>query len=422
MGTLFGNVKKQIDEVILLIEDEYFDKKSFHSAVKLLKKPQKLHSKKITIHMDNGRRKSYLAFRSQHNDARGPFKGGIRFHPQVSEDEVKALSTWMSIKCSLINIPYGGGKGGIKVDPKALSEREIERLCKKYSEFLTPYIGPWRDIPAPDVNTGEKEMAYMLEAFERKKGMHAPGTFTGKPIALGGSLGRTEATGLGAYYILEDFAKVKKLQKKKTTVAVQGFGNVGYWFAKFAKEAGFLVVAVSDSTSGLADSKGLDIDKLYEWKSAGNYFGNYKEGETLKKISNEVLLTLNVDILAPAALEAVINDKNSSKIQAKTIMELANGPTTPEAEDKLIRKGKDVLPDVLCNAGGVVVSYFEWVQNLRGSQWEKKEVYKDLKHYMNTGFQSVYELVKAKKTSYRKAAYALAVKRIIDAMILRGRV
>jgi glutamate dehydrogenase len=422
MTSAFENAKKQIDNVVPLLQEDFSDKKRFKKAIDAIKTPQRLLKKKLSIKMDNGRFRSFQAFRSQHNDARGPFKGGIRFHPNVTEDEVKALSTWMSVKCAVSGIPYGGGKGGIIVDPKKLSETELQRLCRAYSEFLTPYIGPWIDVPAPDVNTGGQEMSWMLDAYEKKVGYHAPATFTGKPVELGGSLGREEATGLGGFFVLSSYAKIKKLVLKKTTVAVQGFGNVGFWFSKFASDAGYKVVAVSDSTGGIYNSKGLDIEKMARLKRDLGSFAEIGKGKTYKFISNEDLLLLAVDILVPAALENAIDEKKAKDIKAKAVLEMANGPTTPEAEEVLLTKKVDVLPDVLCNAGGVTVSYFEWVQNLHGYKWSKERVNDELKALMNNAFDDIQAVVDRKKVSYRKAAYSLAVKKLIDAMMLRGRV
>ena len=424
MPSPFANAKKQIDAVVDILAEYYPDKSKFRKVIESIKTPQKVFKRNLSIRTDNGKAKKFMAFRSQHNDARGPFKGGIRFHSEVTEDEVKALSTWMSIKCAVVGIPYGGGKGGIIVDPQKLSESELEQLSKKYAEFIAPFVGPWKDVPAPDVNTGEREMAWMLEAFEKKNGKHEPATFTGKPLALGGSLGRTEATGQGGAYILSAYADHQGLIAEKTTVAVQGFGNVGYWFSKIANDLGYLIVAVSDSSGGIYNSKGLDIEKLSELKEK---YGSFKEiAEKFKSkykfIENEELIALKVDILAPAALENSINEKNVNGVKAKTIIELANGPTTPEAEEVLLSKKAHVLPDVLCNAGGVTVSYFEWVQNLHGYRWSKAKVNKDLKKIMDAAFEEVHKISHQKKISYRKAAYVLAVKRIIDAMMLRGRV
>src|SRR4030042_5499154 len=266
MINAFANAKKQIDSVAKILEADYQDKKRFGNAINLLNKPDRVLRKTISIKLDNGKVRRFQVYRSQHNNVRGPYKGGIRFHLQVSEDEVKALSIWMSIKCAVVDIPYGGGKGGIIVDPNTLSESELMGLCNKYAEFLALHIGPWIDVPAPDVNTGEREMAWMLDTYEKKVGYHAPADFTGQPIILGGSQGRTEATGLGGYYILTDFLKAKNLKNKKTTIAIQGFGNVGFWFAKFAAKSGCRVVAVSASTQGVSKKTGLDIEKLSELK------------------------------------------------------------------------------------------------------------------------------------------------------------
>lgn len=425
--SIYSNVLEQLNSTFDTISDDYDDQIRLRRAFKLLSKPQKVHKKLISVKLDNGKRESFLAFRSQHNDARGPFKGGIRFHPDVSEDEVKALSFWMSIKNAVVNIPYGGGKGGVKVDVKKLSENELKRLSQKYAEFLTPHIGPWKDIPAPDVNTGAREMAWMLETYERKLGIHQPGVFTGKPTEIGGSQGRTEATGQGGVFVLQAYSKLNKLTPKKTRVAVQGFGNVGYWFAKLASELGFNIVAVSDSSGALLNPRGLNIDEIADHKRAHGSFDKYAKSDSKSKgidfIGSDDLFSLDVDILVPAALENAISKKNAGKIRAKTIIELANGPTTPEAEVVLERSGVDIIPDVLANAGGVVVSYFEWVQNLHGYQWDKKKVTRELKLIMDRSFSDIVKQKRNKKLpSYRLSAYSIAVKRIIDAMMLRGRV
>jgi len=422
MFSAFDNAKKQLDQVVPLLEGEYKDREKLHKAINFLKKPQHLYRKNISIKLDNGKNKVFKAFRSQYSDARGPFKGGIRFHSNVSEDEVKALSFWMSVKCSVVNIPYGGSKGGIVVDPSLLSGRELRQLSVKYAEFITPFIGPWVDVPAPDVNTNGQIMAWMLEAYEKKTGMQAPATFTGKPIALGGSQGREEATGQGGVYILEAYAKLKKLKSTKTSIAIQGFGNVGYWFAKFAKRAGFRVVAISDSSGAIYDKKGLSIDRLAALKRKYNSFFEASKKEKLTFVKSEDLFTLDVDVFVPAALENAVTKENAGKIKAKTILEMANGPTTPEADEIFAKRKIDVIPDVLANAGGVTVSYFEWAQNLSGYYWTKEEVNKKLKPIMVSAFNDIRQVVEEKKVAYRKAAYFLAIKRIIDAMILRGRV
>lgn len=420
MPSAFQNALKQLNEVIPYLERDYSDKKKFKKIVEKLKKPQGLISGKIEVVMDGGEKKSFQAFRSQHNNARGPFKGGIRFHPNVSADEVKALSMWMSIKCATLDLPYGGAKGGVKVDPAKLSQTELERLSKAYAEFIAPYIGPRKDVPAPDVNTDGQTMAWMLEAYEKKIDRSAPATFTGKPIELGGSLGRTEATGRGGVFVLESYAKEKKLNPKQTTLAVQGFGNVGFWFAKLASELGFRIVAISDSTGAIFDKKGLDIDKLGKLKEEHGSFSEAAKKNGLKFITNEELLALDVDILVPAALENAITSQNVGKIKAKTILEMANGPVTPEAEEILLKRKTDVLPDVLCNAGGVTVSYFEWLQNLQKNTWKEEKVNKKLEEKMKKAYREIARVVCEKKLSFRKAAYTLAVKRIIEAMLLRG--
>ena len=422
MASAFKNAITQLESAAKILEGDYSDKRRFRQAVDHLKKPQKLLKKNLVLRLDGGKKASFPAFRSQYSDARGPFKGGIRFHPQVSEDEVKALSFWMAIKCAVVDIPYGGGKGGIKIDPRKYSEAEVRRISKDYANWLSPHIGPWKDVPAPDVNTGEREMAWMLEAYEARVGEHRAGTFTGKPIALGGSLGRTEATGQGGAYVLEEYTKVKKLKRGKTTIAVQGFGNVGFWFSKLASKLGYKVVAVSDSSGGIYDKKGLNIDKVSLLKEKHGSFVNVAKNAKLKFVTNEDLLTLPVDILAPAALENAITEANAGKIKAKLVLELANGPTAPEGEEILLKKGVDVVPDVLCNAGGVTVSYFEWVQNLHGYRWSKERVNQELGVTMRSAFSGIYKVTKEKKTSYRKAAFFLALKRIIDSMMLRGRV
>ncbi|MFV1917662.1 MAG: Glu/Leu/Phe/Val dehydrogenase [Patescibacteria group bacterium] len=430
MTSAFTNAKKQLDNIVPFLIDDYQDKQSlplrgkqkFKKAIAKLKNPQKVVKEKISIKTDSGVRKTFLALRSQHNDSRGPFKGGIRFHPEVSEDEVKALSFWMTIKSAVVNLPFGGGKGGVRVDPRKLSEGELERLSRAYARFLAPYIGPRRDVPAPDVNTNDQVMAWMLDEYERQVGYPSPAAFTGKPIEKGGSLGRKEATGQGGIYILESYSKLHGMIPAKTNVAVQGFGNVGFWFANLAKKAGFKVVAVSDSSGAILSRRGLNVSELKKYKKVYGSFSEAAKKKKLKFITNEELLLLDVDILVPAALENALDIKNAKRVRAKTILELANGPVTPRAEDILISKGIDVLPDVLCNAGGVTVSYFEWKQNLNGERWTKRRVNRELKKKMNSAFQDIFKVHEEKKLPYRKSAYLLAVKRVIDAMIKKGRV
>lgn len=398
MNLMLRSVLKTIEETGKLLGKDY------QKAIKLIQKPQKIIKGKVL---------GYSAFRIQHNDARGPFKGGIRFHPQVNLDEVRALATLMSLKCAVAGIPYGGAKGGVAVDPAKLSQEELKKLSQKYAEFIAPYIGPWRDVPAPDVNTDGQIMAFMLEAYEKKIGYQAPATFTGKPLELGGSLGRTEATGQGGVYVLQAYQKLKTKNLKLKTIAVQGLGNVGFWFAKLASESDFKVVALSDSQGGIYDADGLKVEKVLAEKERG----------TLKRnITNAELLSLPVDVLVPAALEGAINKLNMKDIKAKMILEMANGPTTAEADHYLFQKGIDVIPDILANSGGVTVSYFEWVQNLQGYYWTKEEVNAKLKKQITQAFLDIEAIRKEKKISYRQAANYIALKRIADAMILRGRV
>ena len=417
------NSVKQLEEVAKVLRQSYQDTETFDAAIDRLKTPDRVIEEKIRIRMDDGTTQTFQAFRSQHNNAVGPYKGGIRFHPGVTKEEVMALSTWMTWKCSVTGIPYGGAKGGIIVDPRKLSKTELERLSRAYALFLAPHIGPWVDIPAPDVNTDGQIMAWMVDEYEQaamkrnKTLVENPiATFTGKPLLLGGSKGRTEATGLGGFYVLENLAKKLKLNPKKTTIAVQGFGNVGYWFAYFASKAGCKVVALSDSRGGIYDKDGLDPEKVLAHKEAGGTVGSY----TGKQISNSELLELSVDILVPAALENVLTKENARKIQAKLVLELANGPTTPEADEIFAQRKIDVIPDVLANAGGVTVSYFEWVQNLQGYYWEKDLVLERLKNLMDEATDRMWQLKQANTVTARVATYMSAVKKVVDTMLLRG--
>jgi glutamate dehydrogenase len=432
MSNPHKNSVKQLETVAEILRESYEDKKLFDKAIKKLKKPDQIIEGTIRVKMDDGKTKTFKAFRSQHNNAVGPYKGGIRFHQNVSKAEVMALSTWMTWKCSVTGIPYGGGKGGVIVDPKKLSKTELERLSRAYARLIAPHIGPWVDVPAPDVNTTGQIMAWMVDEYEKtakkryKTLVDNPvATFTGKPLLLGGSKGRTEATGLGGFYVLEQLAKKVKLNKKKTTIAIQGFGNVGYWFAKYAHDAGYKVVALSDSRGGIYNAKGLNPDKVLACKETGGTVGSCNCTDsgcsnTGAKITNAELLELEVDVLAPAALENVIDSKNAKNIKAKYVLELANGPTTPEADEVLDQNGVVVIPDVLANAGGVTVSYFEWAQNLQGYYWEKELVLKRLKVLMDEAFLRMWDIKAKSKVSARVATYMSAVKKVVDTMILRG--
>ncbi len=417
----FENAKTQIKTVASLLK---LDKKIVDRLLAL----EHFHEVDVPVKMDSGKIKKFKAFRAQHNSARGPYKGGIRFHPNVSEDEVKALSMWMSVKCAVAGIPYGGAKGGIIVNPKELSKGELEQLSRGYVQKFYKYIGAQIDIPAPDVNTNPQIMAWMLDEYEKLVGRKAPGTFTGKPIELGGSLGRTEATGRGGVMILKLLAQKLRLKPERTTVAVQGFGNVGAYFARFAQREGFNVVAVSDSRGGVYVQNGMNVEKTLSCKAEkGQVSSCYCVGsvcDIMKKsaISNEELLELPVDILVPSALENTITEKNAAKIKAKAIVEMANGPVTPEADKILARRGILSVPDVLANSGGVTVSYFEWVQNISGYYWEEAEVNKKLEKIMAQAFEDMWGRYEELKTDLRTAAYANAVSKIAKAMELRGNV
>lgn len=378
----------------------------------VLRMPQRIIQVSIPVVMDNGKTKVFEGYRVQFNDARGPFKGGIRYHPDVNLDEVKALSAWMALKCAVAHIPLGGGKGGIIVNPKELSRGELERLSRGYIQKLHNDLGPDKDIPAPDVYTSAEIMGWMLDEYEKFHGRN-PGMITGKPIELGGSKGRDKATAMGGFFVLLDALKVIGI--KKPAIAIQGFGNAGSVIAELLYEAGYRVVAITDSKSGIYNTEGLNIHELIEYKKKTGMV----KGFIGKDITNEELLELDVDVLIPAALENQITDKNADEIKAKIILELANGPTTPEADKILYGKNKFVIPDILANSGGVTVSYFEWVQNLQNFYWTTEEVNEKLKEKMTVAFENVYSISKDHKVDMRTAAYILAVDRIGKAIMMR---
>jgi glutamate dehydrogenase/leucine dehydrogenase len=381
--------------------------------IEILKYPQRYIEATIPVIMDNGDTQYFVGFRSQHNNFRGPYKGGIRYHQQVNLDEVRALSFWMSFKNAVVDVPFGGGKGGIIVDPSKLSEGELERLSKGYVQKMFPVFGPEIDVPAPDVNTNGKIMSWMLEEYERIIGKKAPATFTGKPVENGGSQGREEATGFGGVAVLREIvAKGLVDLKNNPSVAIQGFGNVATFFAKDMKDMGLNFVAVSDSKGGIYNPDGLDFEAVLAHKKET---GAVKDFAGAKNISNEELLELPVQVLVPAALENVLNSDNASKIHAKIIVEMANGPTTPEADKVFAEKNILVIPDILANSGGVCTSYFEWYQNMHGESWSKEDVLSKLTDKMKKAFADVFEAKEKHNTTMRSAAYILAIKRILEA-------
>ena len=375
---------------------------------------------RFPVRMDDGAMRHFTGYRVQYDDSRGPYKGGVRFHPDVTLEEVKALSFWMTIKNAVVGVPYGGGKGGVIVDPKALSQGELERLSRAYVRAIHQVIGPEQDIPAPDVYTNAQVMAWMVDEYETIKGVHAPGAFTGKPLSIGGSLGRNYATAMGGAHVLKGAMESFDLQPFTTTVAVQGFGNAGMHIARILHEWEYKVVAVSDSRSGIYIPEGIDVHAAISYKELHGTLEGFA-GSIAKTITNTELLALPVDVLVPAALENQITKENADHVQAKIILELANGPTTPEADDILAEKGIVVIPDVLANAGGVATSYFEWVQNNQGFYWSEEEVNARLEQAMNRAFAEVHAIVKKKDVTYRQAAFILALQRIITAAKERGR-
>ncbi|MBM7615436.1 Glu/Leu/Phe/Val family dehydrogenase [Alkaliphilus hydrothermalis] len=384
----------------------------------ILKNPQRVLEVSIPVKMDDGTVKSFIGYRSQHNDAVGPFKGGIRFHHDVTRDEVKALSTWMTFKCGVVGIPYGGGKGGITVNPSELSQGELERLSRGFARAISPIIGERKDIPAPDVNTNGQIMAWFVDEYEKATGRFEPGVFTGKPVDFYGSLGRTEATGFGVAIMARDAAKRIGLPLEGATVAIQGFGNVGSYAGLYMQEMGSKVIAVSDSSVCIYNENGLDIKELMAYVATNKKVKGFP-GATQELDRNEVL-TVDCDILMPCALENQITSKNVDQIKAKIVSEGANGPTTPEADKVLHGKGIIVIPDILANAGGVTVSYFEWVQNLMRYTWSFEEVQTKQEQLMVKAFDEIWSLKEEHGVDMRTAAYMMSIKRIAVAMKFRG--
>ncbi len=383
----------------------------------LLREPKRILEVTFPVRMDNGQVKAFKGFRVQYNDARGPCKGGIRFHPQETIDTVKALAAWMTWKTACVGIPLGGGKGGVICNPKEMSVGELERLSRAYIDAIGAIIGPELDIPAPDVYTTPQIMAWMVDEFAKIRGYNAPGVITGKPIALGGSEGRGDATARGAVYTIREASKRLNIPLRGATVAVQGYGNAGSYAAILMQEMGAQIIAVSDSKGGIVNDKGLGPNDVLQHKQKT---GSVVGFPGAKPITNEALLELQCDILVPAALENVITTKNASRIKAKIIAEAANGPTTPEADDILFKNKVFDIPDFLCNAGGVTVSYFEWVQNIYGLYWPVEEVHDRLDKIMTKAFNDVWVMHTKHNVNMRMAAYMLSVQRVAEAMKLRG--
>jgi glutamate dehydrogenase/leucine dehydrogenase len=384
---------------------------------KKLRTPERCLTVSIPTKLDDGRLEVFIGHRVQHNTTRGPAKGGIRYHPNVTLDEVKALASWMTWKCATVGIPYGGAKGGITCNPKEMSLDELERMTRRYASEISIIIGPEKDIPAPDVYTNSQTMAWIMDTYSMNKGYAVPGVVTGKPLALGGSLGRNEATAQGCVYVIEEATKKLGIGLNGATAVVQGYGNAGSIAAYLLFDLGVKVVAVSDSKGGIINKNGLDPRKVLEFKDRTGSVVGFPSSEP---ISNEEILTLKCDILVPAALENCITLKNADKISTKIVAEAANGPTTPKADEILFDKNILVLPDILANAGGVTVSYFEWVQNVQELYWDIEDVNSRLKRVITRSFNDVYAIHKDKKINMRKAAYVLAVGRVAEAYRLRG--
>lgn len=397
----------------------------------LFQEPLHVHKQDISIKRDDGARETFPAFRVQFNNARGPYKGGIRFHPEADESEVKALAALMAIKTAVVNIPFGGGKGGVQCNPKELSKHELQEVSRAYVRGFLKALGPDIDCPAPDVNTNPGIMAWMRDEYEKQTNSFSPAVITGKPLSYGGSIGRDRATARGGYFILWEMIDREALDPSDLKVAIQGFGNAGAHMAHFLHNKGVTIVAVSDSRGGIYSPDGIDPVRIERYKKkTGQVSGEYCKGsvcdiekmkiDNVEHVTNEQLLELPCDILVPAALDNVITAENADKIQADYILELANGPTTPEADDILGKKGKFVIPDVLANAGGVTVSYFEWTQGRSGEQWTKEVVDERLKRVMLEAFTDVRREARRSGSNFREAAFAVGIKRMLDAMNARG--
>ena len=394
-----------------------------NNKYEILKEPERVLIVQVPVRMDDGTIKTFTGYRAQHCTIMGPAKGGFRYHPDVNLDEVKGLAMWMTFKCAVVGIPYGGAKGGVCCNPAELSKAELERLTRSYLRAINTMVGPDKDIPAPDVNTNPQIMAWFMDEFSMLKGHNVPGVVTGKPISLGGSQGRVQATGFGVTVAVKKACEAMGIDVSKTNIAIQGFGNVGSYTALYCSKNGAKIVAVGEwdkdiGTYALYDEEGLDIEKLFDYKAKNGTIVNYPDA---RRINLDEFWTLdNVDILIPAALENAIDENNAPNIKAKIIVEAANGPTTPEADRILAEKGIALFPDILCNAGGVTASYFEWVQNLMNFYWTVEEVNTRLEEILTKAFDDVYNMHKEAGVTLRQAAYLVAINRIAENMKLRG--
>jgi glutamate dehydrogenase (NADP+) len=395
-------------------------------VIEVLRQPQATLTAAFPVRMDDGSSRYFIGYRCRYNDILGPNKGGLRFHPAVTLEEVQALALWMTIKCAVVGLPYGGGKGGVVVDPKSLSHLELERLARAYIRAIADFIGPDTDIPAPDVYTNERIMGWMVDEYQAIKRVHAPAVITGKPICLGGIPGRSEATGRGAFIVTQQLAERVGLQPATTRVAIQGFGSAAYPVALLLQRAGYRVVALSDSKGGIYSDDGFDVESIHRDKQATRQVrGVYCEGSVChavrhEKITNEELLESDVDVLIPAAVEAVIGPHNAARIRARYIVEVANGPILSAVEEPLRERGVTIVPDVLASAGGVIVSYFEWVQNRQGEVWTLDRVHERLAAQLVGAFGQVWDLAAGHRWALRDAAYALALRRIQEAIEAQG--
>ncbi len=402
--------QSQLDEVAKLIGLN----ESIHGYLRV---PKRILEVSVPVRMDDGSFRMFAGYRVQHNMSRGPGKGGIRFHPDVTLDEVKALAMWMTWKCALVNIPFGGAKGGVICDPKHMSMQELENLTRRFTSEISIIIGPEKDIPAPDVYTTPQIMAWIMDTFSMQAGYSIPGVVTGKPISIGGSLGRDKATARGCLYVVDEAMHEIGREIREARVAIQGFGNAGMYAAQLMAQRGYHIVAVSDSQGGVADPRGLDVNRLMAHKlETGSVVGF----SGAVRIDNKEVLEYDCDVLVPAALEKVITAENAPRIKARIVAEAANGPTMPEADAVLFERGVMVLPDILANAGGVTVSYFEWVQDLQNNFWEEEEINERLKRKMVRAFREAYDQAKRHNVSMRMGAYCVAVDRVAEATKLRG--